>query len=331
MSSISVPDRSQPLAPATAVSSPPSPEVADARAGAWRLAAPERPRAEAQARLRAHGPCALDDAETLALVGGLQVAAAQDLIARFGSLPEVMGAAAVDLAGVAGRSAAERLVLARDLARRHQQAALRRRSVVSSSAALMAYLRTQLAGRPSEEVRVLFLDTRNQLIADESQGPGTVDAAPLYVREVVSRALRQPGEPAQEKHIPQVARKAQDYLLEKQELGLVGRRARHGGILQAQGGLRPDGLAAMAVARDIEGDAHEERAGVADPGGRRGGPRIGLLRHLLGDLAAEVATEQAQEAVAMLAIDGLELFGDRHLDHRNLGLGRLGSRHGRLD
>ena len=54
---------------------------------------------------------------------------------------------------------------------------------------LHAYVRTALAHEPREQFRVLFLDKRNQLIADEIQQTGTVDHTPVYVREVVKRAL----------------------------------------------------------------------------------------------------------------------------------------------
>ncbi|HEY2356500.1 MAG TPA: DNA repair protein RadC, partial [Phenylobacterium sp.] len=51
------------------------------------------------------------------------------------------------------------------------------------------YLRTVMTGVPREQFRVLFLDKKNQLIADEVMGRGTVDHAPVYPREVVRRAL----------------------------------------------------------------------------------------------------------------------------------------------
>jgi DNA repair protein RadC len=54
---------------------------------------------------------------------------------------------------------------------------------------VVAYLKIVLAGVPREQFRVLFLDKKNQLIADEVMGTGTVDHAPVYPREVVRRAL----------------------------------------------------------------------------------------------------------------------------------------------
>jgi DNA repair protein RadC len=65
----------------------------------------------------------------------------------------------------------------------------KRRMAISSWAALMAYLRVDMAGAGRERFRVLFLDQRNQLIADETMNEGSVAHAPVYPREVVRRAL----------------------------------------------------------------------------------------------------------------------------------------------
>ncbi|MGI8841414.1 MAG: JAB domain-containing protein, partial [Caulobacteraceae bacterium] len=54
---------------------------------------------------------------------------------------------------------------------------------------LLAYARVQIAGEPREQFRVMFLDKKNQLIADEVMGHGTIDHAPVYPREVMRRAL----------------------------------------------------------------------------------------------------------------------------------------------
>jgi DNA repair protein RadC len=65
----------------------------------------------------------------------------------------------------------------------------RKRIGLSSWAAVMAYLKTNMAGLGRERTRVLFLDHQNQLIADEITGEGSIAHAPLYPREVVRRAL----------------------------------------------------------------------------------------------------------------------------------------------
>lgn len=66
---------------------------------------------------------------------------------------------------------------------------LRRRTVISSWSALLSYVRIALAHEPREQFRVLFLDRKNQLIADEVMNEGTVDHAPVYPREIVRRSL----------------------------------------------------------------------------------------------------------------------------------------------
>ncbi len=66
---------------------------------------------------------------------------------------------------------------------------VRERELISSWSALVRYLEASLAHEPREQFRILFLDRKNRLIADELQGRGTVDHTPLYPREVVRRAL----------------------------------------------------------------------------------------------------------------------------------------------
>jgi DNA repair protein RadC len=64
-----------------------------------------------------------------------------------------------------------------------------KRDVIPSWDALLAYLKVDLAERTREQFRVLFLDKRNRLIADEVMGHGTIDHAPVYPREVLRRTL----------------------------------------------------------------------------------------------------------------------------------------------
>jgi DNA repair protein RadC len=142
-----------------------------------------------RARLLGHGPRALEDAECLELLCEVSEAAAPQLMAAFGSLPEVLGAPAADLARIAGARAAARIKLVQELADRMLLRPLRRRDVLSSWSAVVAHLRTVMVGAPREHFRVLFLDRKNQLIADEVLGEGTVDHAPVYPREVMRRAL----------------------------------------------------------------------------------------------------------------------------------------------
>jgi DNA repair protein RadC len=116
---------------------------------------------------------------------------AKKLIARFGSFAEVLSAPVERLAEVEGlgESAITELKIAQAAANRLTRGQLKGRPVLSSWSAVLDYCRTAMAFAEKEQFRVLFLDKRNQLIADELQQVGTVDHTPVYPREVVKRAL----------------------------------------------------------------------------------------------------------------------------------------------
>jgi DNA repair protein RadC len=116
---------------------------------------------------------------------------AKRLIARFGSLAAVLGATLEELKTVAGVGAAVALdlKLTHEAAQRMGREEIKRRPVISSWSALLAYVKTTLAHEAREQFRVIFLDKKNQLIADEVMNRGTVDHAPVYPREVARRAL----------------------------------------------------------------------------------------------------------------------------------------------
>jgi DNA repair protein RadC len=116
---------------------------------------------------------------------------AKALLARFGSFGGVLGASLDDLRSVAGvgEAIALDLKLLQEAALRTGREQIARRPVITSWTQLVAYVRTAMAHEPREQFRVLFLDKRNQLIADEVMNHGTVDHAPVYPREVVRRAL----------------------------------------------------------------------------------------------------------------------------------------------
>ncbi|QTC92829.1 RadC family protein [Brevundimonas goettingensis] len=118
-------------------------------------------------------------------------AAAQGLIARFGSLGDIAAAEIAELGRVAGISAPviRDLKLLRELSVRLARSAASTRPVLSSWSALLAYARTTLAHLPREQFRALYLDRRNRLLGDELVADGTVDHAPVYPREVIRRAL----------------------------------------------------------------------------------------------------------------------------------------------
>jgi len=116
---------------------------------------------------------------------------AKALIARFGSFGEVIGAAPERLQEIEGigESVALDLKIVEAAARRMTKGAARERTILGSWADVLDYCRTAMAFADREEFRLLFLDKRNGLIADEVQGSGTVDHTPVYPREIVRRAL----------------------------------------------------------------------------------------------------------------------------------------------
>lgn len=116
---------------------------------------------------------------------------AKTLLARFGDLAGVAAASAAALTQVkgVGEAVALDLKLLHEATLRIGRAEVRKRPVISSWSALLAYAKTALANAPREQFRVFFLDKKNQLIADEVMNEGTVDHAPVYPREVARRAL----------------------------------------------------------------------------------------------------------------------------------------------
>ncbi|HUO23704.1 MAG TPA: DNA repair protein RadC [Caulobacteraceae bacterium] len=116
---------------------------------------------------------------------------AKALLARFGGLAGTLAAPMADIRAVpgAGEAVALDLKLIHEAALRIGRESVTKRPLISSWSALLAYVKTQLAHEPREQFRVLFLDKKNRLIADEQLGQGTVDHAPVYPREVARRAL----------------------------------------------------------------------------------------------------------------------------------------------
>lgn len=118
-------------------------------------------------------------------------ALAKALIEAFGDLAGVIAAPEARLAKIkgVGPALAHDLKLVHALMQRAQRAEVKQRTVVSSWSQLLEYCRTAMAHEPREQFRVLFLDAKNQLIADEVMNQGTVDHAPVYPREIARRAI----------------------------------------------------------------------------------------------------------------------------------------------
>ncbi len=154
-------------------------------------------RARMRARLLTAGPDALLDHELLEMVLFLAVPRrdvkpiARALLARFGSFAGAVSAPLNDLRAVKGigDAGAAALHTIRAAALRLARAEVRERPLLGNWDRLMDYLHAQLARERVEHFRVLFLDSRNQLIADEAQSKGTVNHTSVYPREVVKRAL----------------------------------------------------------------------------------------------------------------------------------------------
>jgi DNA repair protein RadC len=116
---------------------------------------------------------------------------AKALISRFGTFAEVLGTRIERLKEVdgIGDSVAADLKIIEAAARRMAKGAIKKRPVLDHWRNVIDYCRTAMAFADREEFRILFLDRRNCLIADEIQGTGTIDHAPAYPREIVRRAL----------------------------------------------------------------------------------------------------------------------------------------------
>lgn len=116
---------------------------------------------------------------------------ARSLLDRFGDFNGVVSASPVRLREVsgAGEAVVQELKIVEAAAQRLARARVIGRSVISSWQALLDYCHTTMSHRDTEHFRLLFLDRRNALIADEEQARGTVNHVPVYPREVAKRAL----------------------------------------------------------------------------------------------------------------------------------------------
>ena len=116
---------------------------------------------------------------------------AKALLKQFGSFAEVIHAPVARLREVdgIGEASINQIKLLAAAASRVAKGEIRRKIALSSWNDVIEYCRTGMAFAEKEQFRLLFLDKRNQLIADEMQQTGTVDHTPVYPREVIKRAL----------------------------------------------------------------------------------------------------------------------------------------------
>jgi DNA repair protein RadC len=154
-------------------------------------------RTRLRARFFAGGAGAMPDYELLELTLFAAVPRrdtkplAKTLIARFGSFAEVIAAPRerlLEIPGI-GDAVVNQLKIVEAAAQRLARGKVIGRAALSSWAALLDYCTAAMARAQTEEFRVLFLDRKNILIADEVQARGTVDHTPVYPREIVKRAL----------------------------------------------------------------------------------------------------------------------------------------------
>ena len=150
-----------------------------------------------RARLIAGGGDGFHDYELLEYLLGLAIPRrdtkplAKQLLAEFGSLPVLLAATPLELKRIdgLGDGAIAALKFVEAVAVRSLRTAALDRPVLSGWQALIDYLHAAMAHRVTEEFRVIYLTNRNVMIRDEPMGQGTVNAAPVYPREIVKRAL----------------------------------------------------------------------------------------------------------------------------------------------
>lgn len=148
-------------------------------------------------RFRDQGASALADYELLELLLFRMLPRrdtkpiAKALIARFGSLSEVLGAPPHLLSEIdgIGEAAALDLKVVAAIGQRMLKGEIAARQVLASWKQVIDYCHAAMAFETREQFRILFLDRKNMLIADEVQQTGTVDHTPVYPREVMRRAL----------------------------------------------------------------------------------------------------------------------------------------------
>jgi len=158
---------------------------------------PHGHRARMREKLLRRGPDALADYELLemllfsAMPRGDTKPLAKALINRFGSFAAVLATPQQKLLESPGLGihSVSAIKLVQAAAIRLARAEVLGQPVLANWEALMDYLKAAQGREPVEQFRVLFLDSRNRLLADELQARGTVNHTPVYPREILKRAL----------------------------------------------------------------------------------------------------------------------------------------------
>lgn len=116
---------------------------------------------------------------------------AKKLLARFGNLSTVINTSKDQLLDVEGTNNGVYVIFftVRELINRILKQKIINQNIISSWSALLDYLKTSMGNLKLEQFRVLFLNKKNTLIADEVMNTGTIDQAPVYPREIIKRAL----------------------------------------------------------------------------------------------------------------------------------------------
>lgn len=148
-------------------------------------------------RFRQHGAESLPDYELMELILFRAIPRrdtkplAKAIIAKFGGFAEAINASDDRLAEISGlgQAAITEIRLVRASALRLMQGEVLKRPLLGSWDKVVSYCRAAMGFEMREQFRILFLDKRNRLLADEVQGHGTVDHTPVYIREVLKRAL----------------------------------------------------------------------------------------------------------------------------------------------
>ena len=150
-----------------------------------------------RARFLENGPEALADYELLELILFMAIPRrdvkplAKDLLKKFGGLPELMNAPVSELMKINGISETTAIALKAITATAHRslKAEIMKKPVLNSWTRLMDYCHATMAHESIEHFRIIFLNKKNEMIADEIQQSGTVDHTSAYPREIMKRAL----------------------------------------------------------------------------------------------------------------------------------------------